>query len=349
LAQPYPQSSRSAVWIENSALIVRDVPVPALEPDEVLVRIGAAGICGSDLHAFRMEVPRRRMAGIGPGHEIAGEVIAVGEGVAGPVPGTRVAVFGGKVCKTCAFCRGGRPQLCGKIRLAGQNYPGGMAEYFVAQDGMVCPLPDTVDWPLAALCEPLAICLHGLKKVGRLRGRRVLVLGAGTIGLLAALVALDAGAEAVAITARYHHQAAAARALGVHEIYDPEEIARGAPASRLDWDVVVEAVGGNAPTLQQAIDVAARGATVLLIGAHHAAQPILTTRVFRHELTIVGSFGCNYLGPRSDFEASLALIETYRDRLAPLVTHTFPLHDVSAAFAAALDKRSGAIKVSVLP
>lgn len=347
--QQIPRTGRTAVWVENNVLGIRDLPVSAPGPGEVLVRIRASGICGSDLHAFHTEGPRAHLPGIGPGHELAGEVVALGPGVAGPEPGTRVAMLAGRVCDTCEFCRGGRAQLCPRLRLAGSNYPGGMGEYFMAQAGYVYPIPDGMTWPVAALSEPCGISLHAMKRAGVVRGQRVLVIGAGTIGLFAALVAHDAGASRVGITARYPHQAAAARSLGATDVFDPAEVDQGTGAAQMGWDIVVETVGGSAQTLQQAINVVARGGTVLLLGVHTVPQSISTQRVFFHELTIVGAFGYDHVGPRSDYEETLALLHKYQDVVAPLVTHTFPLERASEAFDVALDKRSGAIKVTVLP
>jgi threonine dehydrogenase-like Zn-dependent dehydrogenase len=178
---------------------------------------------------------------------------------------------------------------------------------------------------------------------------RVLVLGAGTIGLLAALVAADGGASAVGITARYPQQRTAAEAMGATEVYDPDEMHAGSPAAQRGWDVVVETVGGSAPTLQQAVDVARPGGTIVLLGVHTGAQPLNTLRLFRFELTIAGSFCYDRNGPRDDYEDTIALLARYQDRVAPLVTHTYPLASVAEAFATALDKRSGAIKVTILP
>ena len=315
----------------------------------MLVRIRACGICGSDLHAFHTEGPRQHLAGIGPGHELAGEVVSLGPGVTGPGPGTRVALLAARVCDACLFCRSGRPQLCPRIRIAGGGYPGGMAEYFLAQAGYLYPIPDDMSWPVAALSEPCGISLHGLKRAGLVRGQRVLVIGAGTIGLFAALVAHDAGASHVGITARYPHQAAAARSLGATEVYNPDEVTLGSEAARMRWDIVVETVGGSAQTLQQAIDVVTRGGTVVLLGVHTVPQEITTQRIFFHELTIVGAFGYDNVGPRSDYEETIGLLDKYHDLVAPLVTHTFPIEKASEAFDIALDKRSGAIKVTVLP
>jgi threonine dehydrogenase-like Zn-dependent dehydrogenase len=347
-SQNIPQTGRTAVWVEKNVLWIRDLPVPVPGPGDVLVRIRASGICGSDLHAFHTDGPRQHLAGIGPGHELAGEVVALGPGVAGPEPGTRVAMLAGRVCDTCAFCRSGRPQLCPRIRIAGGSYPGGMGEYFMAQAGYVYPIPDGMSWPVAALSEPCGISLHALKRAGLVRGQRASER-AGTIGLFAALVAHDAGASRIGITARYPHQAAAARTLGATDVFDPGEVDLGTDAARIGWDIVVETVGGSAQTLQQAVNVVARGGTVVLLGVHTVPQSINTQRVFFHELTIVGAFGYDHVGPRSDYEETLALLHKYENVVAPLVTHTFPLEKASEAFDTALDKRSGAIKVTVLP
>jgi len=344
-----PRTGRTAVWIENNVLGIRELPVAEPGPGEVLIRIRACGICGSDLHAFHSEGPRQHIAGIGPGHELAGEVVALGPGVAGPEAGTRVAVLACRVCDSCTFCRSGRPQLCPRIRIAGGSYAGGMAEYFMAQAGYLYPIPEGMSWPVAALSEPCGISLHAMKRAGIVRGQRVLVIGAGTIGLFAALVAHDAGASRVGITARYPHQAAAARSLGATDVFDPDEVELGTPAARIGWDIVVETVGGSAQTLQQAINVVVRGGTVVLLGVHTVPQVITTQRIFFHELTIVGAFGYDHTGPRSDYEETLTLLSKYHDIVAPLVTHTFPLDRASEAFDVSLDKRSGAIKVTVLP
>ncbi len=342
-------AGKSAVWVENNVIGVREVPVAPPGPGEVLVRVRAAGICGSDLHAFHGDGPRQALPGIGPGHELAGEVAALGPGVEGPEPGTRVAVLACRICDRCDFCRGGRIQLCPELRIAGGNYPGGMAEYFMAQGGYVYPLPEGMEWGTAALSEPCGISLHAMKLGGPLRGRNVLILGAGTIGLFAALVAHDAGAARVGITARYPHQGEAARSLGATDVFDPAEAEGTRPVGGLRWDVVVESVGGVHQTLQTAINQVDRGGTVILLGVHTAPQTIVTTRIFFHEITIAGAFGYDHVGPRADYEDTLALLAKYEDRVAPLITHRFPLERADEAFAAALDKKSGAIKVTVFP
>lgn len=342
-----PATAPAAIWADTNILAIQDVPVPFPGPGDVLIRIRACGICGSDLHAFHTG-SRRHIPGIGPGHELAGEVAALGLGVVGPPVGTRVAVLAGRVCGTCDFCRAGKLQLCPRIAIAGGSYPGGMSEYFMAQAGYVYRVPEGMSWQVAALSEPCGVSLHAMKRAGLQRGQRVLVLGAGTIGLFAALVARDAGASRIGITARYPHQAAAARSLGATDVFDPEDVGRGSEAASEAWDIVVETVGGTAPTFQQATHLVASGGTIALVGVHTEPQTVNLVPIFAREINIVGCFGYDHVGPRADYDETLALLAKYHDLVAPLVTHTYPLSRASEAFATALDKKSGAIKVTVL-
>ena len=343
-----PATYRSTTWVDANTIEVREVPLVAPGPGEVLVRVRACGICGSDLHAFH--TGQRRVApGLGPGHELAGEIAALGQGVEGPAVGTPVAMFAGRVCMSCEFCRGGRVHLCPKLRIAGGGYAGGMAEYFTAQEGLVYPLPEGMPWEVAALSEPCGISLHGLKRAGLRRGQRVFVIGAGAIGLFAVLVAKDAGASRIGVAARYPHQAEAARRLGATDIFSPDEVGPRTAVAGMGWDIVVETVGGSTQTLQQSIDICTRGGTVALLGAHTEPQQIDTWRLFLHEISIVGSFGYDHEGPRSDYEDTLGLLAKHRELVQPLVTHTYRLDQANEAFATALDKNTGAIKVTVLP
>jgi 2-desacetyl-2-hydroxyethyl bacteriochlorophyllide A dehydrogenase len=337
---------RSALWTEQG-IGVREASRPVAGPGELLIAVRACGICGSDLHVFRGETPRP--AGVGPGHEVVGEIVALGEGVAGPTVGTRVAVEPYTSCGSCRHCLRGRGYLCPRRRLLGFGLPGGMAEHVVVPAGRVYPLPAELEWTTAALTEPAAIVLHGLRRAGLEVGQRVFVIGAGTIGLLATLLARAGGATRVGVAARHPQQRRMALALGADEVVAPEEAMAGSPLARGGWDLVVETVGGHAPTLQQALDLADAGGTVLLLGVHSVPQEIVTRRIWLDEVTVVGAFGYGRWGGRADYEDAVALLARHRAELAPLVTHTFPLERAADAFAAAADKRSGAIKVVVTP
>ena len=337
---------RGALWGEHG-IELRAVPRLTPGAGEVLVAVRACGICGSDLHQFRGETPR--LPGFGPGHEVVGEVVALGEGVAGPPPGTRVAVEPYFSCGACRHCLRGRGYLCARRRVLGFGVPGGAADLTLAQAGRLYPLPEDLTWTTAALVEPLAIVLHGLRRAGLELGQRVFVIGAGTIGLLGVLLAAEAGATAIGVAARYPQQREMALALGATQVIEPESAVAGSAIARGGWDLVVETVGGHAPTLQQAVDLADAGGTVLLLGVHSVPQSLVTRRIWLDEVTVVGAFGYGRWGGRADYEDAIALLARNQERLAPLVTHTFPLDAAPDAFATAADKRSGAIKVVITP
>lgn len=264
-----------------------------------------------------------------------------------PAAGTRVAVEPYFSCGVCRHCRRGRGYLCRRRRILGFGTPGGMADRTLAQAGRVYPLPDDLPWSTAVLTEPLAIVLHGLRRAGLELGQRVFVIGAGAIGLLTVLLAAEGGATAIGVAARHPQQRGMAAALGATNVVDPEHL--DADLARAGWDLVVETVGGHAPTLQQAVDLAESGGAVLLLGVHSVPQSLTTTRIWLDEVTIVGSFGYGRWGARADYEDAIAILARHQDRLSPLVTHTFPLDAAADAFATAADKRSGAIKVVVTP
>src|SRR3972149_94643 len=191
---------------------VREVPVPSPGPGEVLLRVRACGICGSDLHFYRGELPV--LPAISPGHEFAGEGAGVGGGVRGFAPGQRAVVEPLRTCRECSYCRTGRYQLCSKRVLLGAFAPGGLAEYVAVPDYSLYPLPDELDFELAAPVGPLAGAVHGLHLVDLSFGERVVVLGSGSIGVMTALAARALGAAEIVATYRYEHQAQAVLAAG---------------------------------------------------------------------------------------------------------------------------------------
>src|SRR3990170_60494 len=195
---------------------VRETPVPAPGPGEVLLRVRACGICGSDLHFYRGQLPMSPT--VSPGHEFAGEVVEAGDGVEGFAPGQRVVVEPLRACRRCSYCRTGNYQLCPKRVLVGTFVSGGLAEYVLVPDYTLYPLPDALDFELGALVEPLAVVVHGLHLVGLAFGDRVLILGCGTIGVMTALAARALGAAEIAVTYRYEHQARAALAAGATRV-----------------------------------------------------------------------------------------------------------------------------------
>lgn len=328
---------RRAVWTEDGLEVVEDEP-GVLEPGWVRLKVEACGICGSDLHFWHGHL--RRPIGTAPGHELAGTIV---DGPA-DLADVRYAVSPNVTCGTCEFCRRGRTNLCGRGGPGiGLGRHGGLAELVDAPVANLAPIPDGVDAVTASLTEPLAVTVRGVGLARVEPDSTVLVLGAGTIGLCAALVARDRSSE-VAITARHPHQRAAADRLGVTVLGEEEAIEWG---KQHRPDVVIESVGGTADTLGDAVRVVRRGGRVVILGSFSEPKAVDLQRLMMKEVGLLGSF-CYGTGDReAEFTTAARLTGRWRDELSGLTTHQFPLEDVTRAFGTADDKTTGAIKVTL--
>ena len=339
---------RAAVVAGPQRFEVHELDVPEVAPGGILVRVRNCGICGSDLHVYRAEIPAA--PGLRLGHEIAGEVAAVGEGVTALERGRRVAIEPIEVCRECGFCRTGRYQLCPERKLLGMMVPGGFAEFVHVPAYAVHPLPDTVDFEAGALVEPLAVAVHGLRQVGLSVGERVAIIGSGTIGLMSLVAARAMGASDVFMTARYPHQADAARALGADVVVEAGDDGVGelaaAAGGRLP-QVVVETVGGHGDTLNQAVTLAEPGGRVSVLGVFTAPVSLNATLVVLKEVRLVGGITYGRPGSRSDFEVAIGIAARQHEVLRHLITHRVALTDIERGFALAADKSQGSIKVLV--
>jgi L-iditol 2-dehydrogenase len=331
-------------------LEMKDIDVPAPEPGGVLVRVRQCGVCGSDLHFYRGDLPLP--PGTCMGHEISGEVAEVGPDIQEFGPGDRVCVEPLLVCGACQYCRSGQYQLCRQRQLLGTPLPGGFARYVQVPTYCLYRLPDAIDFEVGSLIEPLAVAVHGLRLSGLSAGERVLVLGAGTIGLMAVVAAREMGATSVTVSGRYGHQREAALALGAETAVEgSEEGLAGLSGSRWEspFDLVVEAVGGQADTLSPAVNLARPGGRVAVLGLFTRPVALNAMSVMVKEMQLVGAITYGRAGTRSDFALALDIAAQRASRLRSLVTHRLPLERAGEAFEAAADKKTGSIKVSVLP
>ena len=323
-------------------IVLREAPVPSPGPGDVLLRVRACGVCGSDLHFYRGELPA--IATITPGHEFAGEVAELGEGVQGFATGQRVLAEPLRTCRECSDCRAGKYEICSKRVLLGTFAPGALAEYVTVPAYTLYPLPDALDYELAALVEPLAVTVHGLHLVDLSSGERVVVLGSGSIGILATLAARALGAAEVIATYRYEHQAQAALAAGATRAVEEGEAAGLAIEKP---DVVVEAVGGHADTLNQAVSLVRPGGRVSVLGLFTKPVQVNALAMMLNEVRAVGAI--TYCRPHqdSDFDTALGIIRADPERARGLISHRFPLPQVDEAFRTANDKSTASVKVQV--
>lgn len=330
---------RRVVWTEEGIGFADDEPTP-LKPGWVRLRVEACGICGSDLHL--LHGPHKPRLGTSPGHELAGTVV---DGPAG-LADVRYAVSPNVVCGTCAACTSGRTNLCGKGGPGlGLGRHGGLAELVDAPLENLAAVADGVGPVVASLAEPLAVSLRGVGLARVQPTERVLVLGAGTIGLTAALAARDRAAE-VAVSARHPHQRAAAERLGVTVLGEDDVVAWGKEHRP---EVVVETVGGTADTVTDAVRLVARSGRIVILGSFDEPRPVDLSRVMLKEATLLGSFCYGQGDEGPEFATAARRTGRWQDELGAIATHQFALEDAEEAFATADDKSTGAIKVTVLP
>jgi 2-desacetyl-2-hydroxyethyl bacteriochlorophyllide A dehydrogenase len=355
---------KAALFYGGADIRVEERPTPQPGPGEVLVRIQSAGICGSDLHGYRGHSPWERpgeRSGDGQenGHELAGEVAAIGPGVAGLAVGQRVGIEPEHLigCGACDFCRRGDTHLCQTRgqRDGARHGSHGFSEYDVCAARNVHPLPDNVSLDAASILDCYACGVHAVHRVRIKPDANVVVIGTGAIGMTVGQIARASGARQVIMVGTREEPLAIARQAEAADVgianakVDPVqavfELTGGTGA-----DVVFESVGGDAPTLAQAVRMARRGGTICILGVYTFQPELDTMTAYTKELTITWANSYSTWDGRSEYSIALDLLAAGRVRAEPLITHHFPLDQVNPAFAAAADKRSsGAIKVLVHP
>jgi threonine dehydrogenase-like Zn-dependent dehydrogenase len=337
---------RAAFCRQAGRVVVEDAPRPEPGPGEVVVRVRSCGICGSDLHWWhdQMMIPT-----VCPGHEIAGEVADVGPGVRSLKAGDAVALEGISTCGECRYCVAGDYQLCRRVGLVGITIPGGFAEYVKMPARHCFATPPGVDFPTAALSEPLGVAVHAVRLSGLEIGQRVAILGAGTIGLMAVVAARAGGAGEIVVTARRPQQRAAALALGADRVVDDGDLdGLIGDAAEAPIDLVIETVGGTAETIQQAAIAARPGGTVCVLGAFSKPPELPALFLLIKELRIIGSFVYGRAGARADYDIVQDLLARHGATIGKtIVTHRFALADIDEAFRTAADKQTGSIKVTI--
>jgi len=331
---------RVVVYPGRIAVEAADIPAPG--PNEVLVRTLVAGVCGSDLHAARgrhpfVPLPYR------PGHEIVGVVEAAGSRWA---PGQRVIVEPDLPCWTCKMCTTGRENLCENLQFFGCGYAqGGMADYFTLPANRLHPVPDTLDDNTAALIEPLSTPVHAVRLAGDVADRSVAILGAGTIGLFTLAVLRAHRAGKVVSTDPNLAKRQRAEALGADVTIDaraPDVTGQVREALGGSADIVFDCVATQS-SLDQAIAIADKGGTVMVVGVPAGEVTIPLPIVQDHQIRIQGS--ATYLP--EDYAESAGLLGRSVIRASDFVTATRPLARVAEAFELAASGQHVKVLVTV--
>ena len=319
-------------------LRIEDSELPEAGPGQVLIRLGAGGICGSDLHYYYEGrngsfVVREPLI---PGHEASGVVAKVGPGVTRVKPGDKIAVSPSHACGQCDYCREGREQLCRNMRFLGSAsiYPhvqGMFCEYFVMGERQCYPVAGDVSLGEIAFAEPLAVALHAVNRGGDLLGKSVLVTGAGTIGCVTVLAARLAGAARVTVSDILDRPLSQALIVGADVTL---HAARDADALRApQFDVAYE-VSGSFAALKTCIAATKRGGVVVQVGTlPHEPLPLVVNELMAKELDLRGAFRWGI-----EFDWAVDYLSSRKVDVRPLLSGQYPLAEAVDAFRAAADK-----------
>lgn len=328
---------RAVVLDGTGSIEIDDIPAPTAGPNDVVIAPEAVGICGTDIHLASGDYPTGTFPVV-PGHEFAGTVTEVGSDVTEFAVGDRVSVDPNVNCGHCSECLRGATNLCENLYPIGVTANGACAELVAVPEKVVFKLPEGVDWATGALIEPLACVLHAFGRIGPIAGQRVLIYGAGSIGLLALAVAKARGAKSIEIIEPSPVRRDAALEFGADSAGEP-----GTNSGNQDIDLVIEASGHPAAVSDALTRLANRG-TLLQMGvvSPTATIDLRPYDLFDRELSIVGSQSL-----ATSYPDAVTEIVTLNDLAPRTVTHTFGLDDYAAALEAA--KSETARKVHLLP
>lgn len=334
---------RHAVRVERRA-------TPQPRAGEVLIRVGAAGLCGSDIE--RLDSGESRWEGRILGHEIAGVVVARGTETEGPEPGTRVVLAPLIPCFACASCARGRFSACDAYSFIGSRRDGGFAEFLLAPARNVLPIPDQLSMEHAVFVEPLTIALHAVRDLGTVFGASALVTGAGTIGLLMLQVLRAMRCHTVVVSDPLRFKRDRARVLGADRTIDPSAEDAGEEGGVRDADLAIECSGANAAKLD-ALNAVRAGGHVELVGttAHDITLPAAAMEaITRRELVVRGSW-MSYSAPfpGREWRDAVWMLAAGLVDVDALVTHRYPLADAEQAISSVFDEREPFIKVLFQP
>ncbi len=339
---------KASYFLGDKKFEVRDLPLPEIGEQDVLVRVAACGVCGTDVHIYHGS---KGSTDVKPpvvlGHELAGEVEKIGSQVTTVKPGDHVTIDPNIYCGKCHFCQIGKKQMCQNLYAIGVNRDGGFAQYCVAPETQCYQLDKEVPLKYGAMTEPLACCVHGIDRAGIRQGDTVCVIGGGAIGLLMIQLAKLSGASKVILSEPVAMRREIGKKVGAWACVDPihEDIKERLKEllGTEGVDVVIECVGTSVAA-EQAFLAADRGATILLFSVPkpESIYSLHLEEVFQKELTILGSM----INPDTHGRAA-ALINSGVLKLEPIITHSFSVEQVEEAIL--MQQSADSIKVIVEP
>lgn len=323
----------------------REIETPVPKAGEVLIRIMKIGVCGSDIHVWHGKHPFTSYP-VTQGHEVSGEIAALGAGVENLEVGQKVTIQPQVVCGKCYPCRHGKYNLCETLKVMGFQTTGVASEYFAVDAAKVTPLPQEMSFDEGAMIEPLAVAVHAVRKFGDMQGIRVAVLGAGPIGILVAQAAKGMGAESVLITDISDLRLEKARQCGVDFCVNTRETDFGeALVSSFGpdkADVIYDCAGNNV-TMGQAIRCARKGSTIILVAVFAGMAEVDLAVLNDHELDL----NTTMMYRNEDYLEAIELVRAGKVDLKPLISKHFAFRDYAEAYRYIDENRETTMKVII--
>lgn len=308
----------------------KEVPVPEITDDQVLIKIMKIGVCGSDIHVYHGEHPFTSYP-VTQGHEVSGEITKIGKNVSGFTVGQKVTIQPQVVCGKCHPCTHGKYNLCEELKVMGFQTTGTASEYFAVDAAKVTALPENMSYDEGAMIEPLAVAVHAVRRAGDVNGMKIAVLGAGPIGTLVAQTAKGMGAESVMITDVSDLRLKKAAECGIDFCINTKEkdfgeamIEHFGPDKA---DVIYDCAGNNI-TMGQAIKYARKGSTIILVAVFAGMAQIDLAVLNDHELDLNTSM----MYRNEDYIEAIQLVNEGKVSLKPLISKHFAFRDYLEAY-----------------
>ena len=338
---------KSAVFYGKYNLKTEDIEIPAIKPDEVLIKVHACGICGTDIHIFDGdEGAAATPPGTVLGHEFAGEIVKVGSGVTAFKIGDKVCVDPNKLCNKCYYCKSGVGHFCTDIVGIGTTVNGGFAEYCAVPDSQVYKFSDKISYAQAAMTEPIACCLHGIDMCNIKHGDTVTIIGAGMIGLIMLQLAKLGGARRVIVLEPIEEKRRIAEDFGADITIDSinEDVKAVLQNYGINQiDVVIECVG-RINTLELGIEIAGKNSILMMFGLTKPDDvlQIKPFEIFKKEVVLKAS----YINPYTQ-ERALGLIDSGKIDVTSMIYKEISLDELPRVLADKTERSKG--KYIVMP
>ena len=337
---------RQAIMISPGVIEHREVPKPeVLKDNEVLLRIKKIGVCGSDIHVFHGEHPATPYPVI-QGHEYSAIVEAVGANVKKAQPGMKVTARPQLVCGKCGPCRKGQYNACQELKVQGFQAPGVAQDYFIVPEDRLIVLPDSLSLDQGAMIEPAAVGAHSTSRSTNLKGKNVVVAGAGTIGNLVAQFAKARGARKVLITDVSNYRLEKARECGIDSTLNvlevPFEEGIKSCFGEEGFQVGFEAAGAQA-TLDYLMANVEKGGDIVILGVYGKNPTVNMFYLGEHELNVFGSMMYRH----EDYEEAVSMMASGQITTEPLITKHFPFGEYLEAYHYIEEQKEKSMKVMI--